>query len=189
MAEYYTGEIRMFAAARTQAPDGWHFCDGSMMPVAQYQALFALIGTTYGGDGITTFALPDFRSRLAVSIGAEPHTSTVYAIGARGGLEQVQLTAANMPAHTHQWMVNTLNATVTTAQNNMFGSVPLQTIGTTQGGGLYDDVTTTGFTMYSMDGSVIGAAGTAGASHENRMPLIAIAFIIALNGLYPVRSN
>ena len=100
MAEPYLGEIRMFAFGTRGAPIGWQACDGSLLPISQNDALFALIGTTYGGDGQTTFAVPDLRGRVPVHQGTGPGLST-YVIGQRAGTETVTVLSTQMPAHTH----------------------------------------------------------------------------------------
>ncbi len=94
----FLGEIRMFAG--NFAPRGWAFCDGQIMPINQYTALFSIIGTTYGGDGRTTFALPDLRGRVAIHAGRGPGLSD-YLQGQTGGIENVTLTEKNLPAHNH----------------------------------------------------------------------------------------
>lgn len=106
----FFGEIRMFAG--NFAPRGWAFCDGSLLSIAQNQALFSLLGTTYGGDGRTTFALPDLRGRVPVSPGQGPGLSN-YPLGQQGGTETTTLTTANLPAHNHGF--NVLNAAATQA--------------------------------------------------------------------------
>ena len=190
MAEFYIGEIRMTAGlSGNQPPYGWLFCDGSLVSISNYQALFALIRTYYGGDGATNFGLPDYRSRLPLSIGLEvgAPSPTTYTIGMKGGLEQVPLSGANIPGHTHLWYGSNKTADKTTAQNNMFGTVPIATSGPAYGG-LYENSGATGFNWYNVASTVIGNAGTPGATHENRMPSQAVAFMIAYMGVYPVQG-
>ena len=98
MAQPYVGEIRMFAG--NFAPAGWMFCEGQLLPISENETLFQLIGTTYGGDGQSTFALPDLRGRLPIHQGSGPGLS-IRQIGESGGAEEVTLTAAQMPAHNH----------------------------------------------------------------------------------------
>lgn len=98
MSEPFVGEIRMFGF--NFEPQGWAFCDGRLLPISQNAALFSLLGTTYGGDGVSTFALPDLRSRVPVSLGQGEGLSS-YAEGQAGGTETVTITPAQMPAHTH----------------------------------------------------------------------------------------
>jgi len=182
----YAGEIRLCANAHRGAPVGWHYCDGALLPVNTYQVLFTLLGTTYGGDGVTTFGLPDYRSRLPIGMGAEGVNN--YPLGAWGGFETVQLGVANMPIHTHPWTVSTTNATVLTANGSLFGTVPEAMISGKVAGDLYIDGSSSSFATFDMDPAMIGASGTTATNHENRMPTMAICFIIALNGIYPVRG-
>lgn len=109
-AQSYIGEIRLFAG--NFAPVGWAFCDGALLPISENDALFNLIGTTYGGDGQSTFALPDFRGRVPIGMGQGTGLSNHY-IGETGGQESITLSTANMPSHTHlgQIVVNNGNAT------------------------------------------------------------------------------
>ncbi len=102
MAQPYVGEIRMFGS--NFAPVGWAFCNGQLLPIAEYEALFMLLGTTYGGDGMTTFALPDLRGRLPVAQGPG------YALGQAAGEEQVRVLSNQMPQHNHLWMASATDA-------------------------------------------------------------------------------
>jgi len=188
MAEFYVGEIRMTASRQTEPPVGWFYCDGSLKSVSTYQTLYSLIGTVYGGDGTSTFGLPDYRSRVPIGFGTEAAPLTnAYLVGAKGGLEQVPLSGANMPAHTHNWLGSTKAANLTAASGNLFGSVPYSA-GPPALGGLYENTTVANFHWFNAATSVIGSTGTSGATHENRMPSEAIGFIIAYTGVYPVRS-
>src|SRR5436305_10346690 len=99
MAQPYVGEIRIFAG--NFAPAGWMFCDGQLLPISENETLFNLIGTTYGGDGQSTFALPDLRGRVPLHLGQGPGLSNNYILAENGGVEQVTLTTAQIPAHTH----------------------------------------------------------------------------------------
>src|SRR5262245_29268995 len=109
MAQPYVGEIRMFAG--NFAPVGWMLCDGQFLPISENETLFQLIGTTYGGDGQTTFALPDLRGRLPVHQGNNQGNG--YALGDPGGQEAVYLSPAQMAAHTHKLKASTVAATAT----------------------------------------------------------------------------
>src|SRR5213594_2082162 len=99
MAQPYVGEIRMFAG--NFAPAGWMFCEGQLLPISENETLFTLIGTTYGGDGQSTFALPDLRGRVPLHMGQSPSTGTTYTIGENGGTESVTLTTNQLALHTH----------------------------------------------------------------------------------------
>src|SRR6516165_9248553 len=106
MAQPYVGEIRMFAG--NFAPAGWMFCEGQLLPISEYETLFNLIGTTYGGDGQSTFALPDLRGRLPL------HQGSGYVIGQSGGAETVTLTTQQMPVHSHSLMASSDSANAAT---------------------------------------------------------------------------
>ena len=105
MSTPYIGEIRMFGFGTRGAPNGWQGCDGSLLPISEYDALFALIGTTYGGDGQVTFGVPDLRGRLPIHQGTGPGLST-YVIGQKAGTETVTVLPTQMPAHTHPILVS-----------------------------------------------------------------------------------
>lgn len=166
------GEIRIFAG--TFAPRGWAFCQGQLLNIAQNQALFALLGTTYGGNGTTTFALPDLRGRVALGFGQGTGLSS-YVLGQQGGSENVTLSAAQMPAHNHALGVNNAAGTSTTPVN----MVPAAS---TARDSLYAAAPNA-----FMAGSAISSAG-ANQSHENRQPFIAMNYIIALEGAFPSRN-
>jgi microcystin-dependent protein len=182
-----TGEIRIFAG--NYAPQDWAICDGSKLSVNEYQLLFSLLGKTYGGDGITNFALPDLRGRIIVGVGQGVGLSN-YALGNAAGQESVVLTNGQIQ-HQHSFMVsanaaqtNLPNATTAIAapdevnaaltNNNVVqylpdnaSSVPSQV-------------------LIPLNSAVISTEGSASLqAHENRMPYVAISYIICLNGLYP----
>lgn len=166
--EPFLGEIRLFGG--TFAPQGWLACDGSLQPIATYDALFALIGTTYGGDGQSTFAMPDLRGRVPV------HRGPVNQIGTQGGVETVTLVANNFPVHTH-----TINA----ATDAFDASAPvgnyLAAAATSQ------EPYRTGNPVVSMNAGTIGVSKPAGGGmpHDNMQPFTAVMFIIATEGIYP----
>ncbi len=177
MADPFVGEIRIFGG--TFAPVGWAFCQGQLLPIAQNQALFSLLGTTYGGDGRTTFALPDLRGRVVIGFGQGPGLSN-YPQGEQGGAEMVTLTIQQMPAHSH-----TVSATQTQSTTDPKGAVPAQTSGPTPGQapkvyGAVPDATT-------MNNGMIGQTG-GGVPVGVRQPFLVINYIIALQGIYPSRS-
>ncbi|TPW18541.1 MAG: Tail collar domain-containing protein [Halothiobacillaceae bacterium] len=154
------------------APQGWAFCNGQLLPIAQNTALFSLLGTTYGGNGQTTFALPDLRGRVPLSSGQGPGLSN-YALGEVGGAENITLLAAQMPQHGHSVQANSGDPTDTTPTNN----VPAG--GST---GSYNAAANS-----VMAAGMIGAAGGS-QPHENRPPYLTLNWIIALEGIYPSRS-
>lgn len=171
MSTPYIGEIRMFAG--NFAPAGWAFCDGSLVSISENDTLFTLLGTTYGGDGQNTFALPDLRGRSPLHMGRGPRSTTTYTLGETGGVETVTLSTQQIPQHTHRPQASVAAAT-----------------GTSPAGAVWAASTAPAFVPPSVTPSTALAAdavGPAGGSqpHENRHPVLAVSFIIALFGLYP----
>lgn len=176
MSEPYVGEIRLFGFSRV--PQGWLPCDGSLLSISQYDVLFALIGTTYGGDGVTTFAAPNLGGRAPVHYGAGPGLSP-RVLGEMGGNESVTLLPAQMPQHDHPMIATTGVANSNQITPNLeFGAV-------------------SGDTMYANDVSGAAAATTAPTStsvagrniaHDNPMPTLTVQFCIAFNGIFPTRG-
>ena len=164
MDEAYIGTIMLFAG--NFAPRCWRFCDGSILSIAQHQALFAIIGTTYGGDGSSTFALPDLRGRVPVGFGSGPGLSPV-AMGARGGAETVTLQQQQLPQHSH--MVGFAPATGGSTEGGLIVAAPAHAVA---------------------GGAMNIPAGLAGGGqpHENRQPYLGLNYIIAIEGLFPVRE-
>jgi microcystin-dependent protein len=119
LAQPYLGEIRIFAG--NFAPSGWLFCQGQLLPISENETLFQLIGTTYGGDGQSTFALPDLRGRLPLHIGSG------FILAEQGGVESVTLTVNQIPAHSHALIASTNNATTVNAQGNILAQTPSYT--------------------------------------------------------------
>src|SRR5262245_1516974 len=117
MAQPYVGEIRIFAG--NFAPAGWMFCEGQLLPISEYETLFNLIGTTYGGDGQSTFALPDLRGRIPL------HFGSGFTLAETGGVETVTLTVSQIPAHSHTLLGSTSIATLTDAGNNVGGKLTI----------------------------------------------------------------
>jgi microcystin-dependent protein len=171
-AEPYIGQIMPFAG--TFAPSGWALCDGSLLPISQYSALFSLIGTYYGGDGQTTFALPDLRSRVPIHQGQGPGLSS-YVIGQNGGAEAVTLTTAQLPAHTHPTMGNSDAGTSPDPTGGVWASGPTSTY--IAGASANTNMNPT---------SISGSGG--GQAHDNMLPYLALNFCIALEGIYPSQS-
>lgn len=181
MSNNYIGEIRLFAG--TYAPRGWLFCDGSPVSIATYDTLYALIGTTYGGDGVTTFALPDLRSRVPVSQGQAPGRST-YDMGQVGGVEQVTLDASQIPAHQHALNATVATGSATTPGNTVVLATPVEQGVTTS---FYVVPGTSGVNLAPMAPESIGMTG-GGQPHTNMMPTQAINYIIATEGIFPSRN-
>lgn len=173
MSTPYIGEIRMFGFGRT--PNGWQACDGSLLAISQYDALFALIGTTYGGDGQTTFAVPDLRGRLPIHQGQGPGLSN-YVIGQRAGTESVTVLPTQMPAHTHTLVATTAAASSLTPGNTLLpGSISGDTFYVSD---------TTGATVLAMSAQSTSLAGGS-QPHENCMPTLTVQFCMATQGIFP----
>ena len=173
MSEPFVGEVRMFAG--NFAPRGWAFCDGQLLAVSQNDALFSLLGTIYGGDGRTTFGLPDMRGRLAMHAGSGPGLSPRQ-LGSKAGSETETLTTNQLPNHNH-----------TVGASNTAGS------STTPNGAFAKDITGSNVYVQNMtvptnlsNNSINPVGGS--RSHTNLMPFLCIHYIIALFGIYPSRN-
>jgi microcystin-dependent protein len=173
MSEPFVGEIRIFAGSF--APRGWAFCDGQLLAVAQNDALFSLFGTIYGGDGRTTFGLPDLRGRLPIHMGQGPGLSD-RRIGQSGGAEQVTLFASQVPAHTHALNASTNIATQTSPGNNFLAQ-------STAMDAYVEDPPNT-----ALDAASVGGSGQGSLQHNNIQPFLCVHFIVALVGIYPSRN-
>ena len=171
MSEPYVGEIRMFAG--NFAPRGWAFCDGQLLAVSQNDALFSLFGTIYGGDGRTTFGLPDLRGRLPIHQGQGPGLSQ-RRLGSKGGSEKETLTVNQMPSHTHNYSANTAAGNQNTPQGNVVAG--------RTGDATYSEVDPD-VNMASQSITNVGGS----RSHTNLMPFLCVNFIVALVGIYPSR--
>lgn len=172
MSDPFVAEIRVFPY--NFAPRGWADCNGQLMPISQNTALFSLIGTTYGGDGKTTFALPDLRGRAPMGWGNGPGL-TSRPLGEDTGAATVALNATEMPVHTH-----TLRAAADVAELNTPG--PARSLARSSGGAAFQSTPTT-----TMDAGAVAAAG-GGAPHNNLQPVLVLRCCIALTGIYPPRS-
>src|SRR5688500_16413605 len=170
----FIGEIRMFAG--NFAPAGWAFCHGQVMPISENDALFTLIGTTYGGDGQTTFALPNLQSRVPMHAGTGPD-GTTYQLGEMSGVESVTLTSQQIPSHNHALMGSSSTASATD---------PLGNVGAR--------VTAAAVFPYGTDNPAqplsAQAVNPAGGSqpHENMQPYLCINFILSLFGVFPTQT-
>ncbi len=151
------------------APAGWMFCEGELLPISEYETLFNLIGTTYGGDGQETFAVPDLRGRIPL------HSGSGFVLAETGGAETVQLTVAQIPSHAHHFMASTDNA----GSPNPGGQVLAQSGSRID---LYDSTTVTPTTAASTN--AIGATGGS-QPHDNFMSYLCVDFIISLFGIFP----
>lgn len=172
MSEPFIGEIRMFAG--NFAPYGWAFCDGQLIAVAQNDALYSLLGTVYGGDGRTTFGLPDMRGRIPLHQGAGPGLSA-RRLGSKGGAEKETLTTNQLPSHAHDFNANTSVADAAPPADKVVA----------KGAGV-SFYKASGPNM-SLASSIISHAGGS-SPHTNLMPTLCVHFIIALYGIYPSRT-
>lgn len=162
MSQPYVGEIRMFAG--NFAPAGWMFCEGQLLPISEYETLFNLIGTTYGGDGQQTFALPDLRGRLPL------HQGPGFVIGTNGGAETVTVTVSQIPAHSHAALAQSSGGSSSSPAGAVWAASNVN--------------------QYSTSNSSATMSGTTTASgsslaHSNFMPYLCVDFIISLFGVFP----
>ena len=169
MAEPYVGEIRMFAG--TFAPAGWMLCEGQLLPISENETLFQLIGTTYGGDGESTFALPDLRGRIPI------HQGDGFVMAQPGGAEQVKLVGGHLPTHTHAFLCTTATATTAAPQNNLPAAPP----------GVSTLPYGTGAPFATLYGTSLGMAGD-GQAFSILQPHLCINFLISLSGIFPSPS-
>lgn len=167
----FIGEIRMWPGPRV--PDGWMACDGALLPISEYEALYSLIGTIYGGDGVTTFQLPNLMGRVGIHMGQGQGLSP-RVLGEFGGASSVTLVASNLPAHSHTVQANT-GTPATPSSGVLCGGLTY---------GAYDAAT-----MVSLDPRSIEVEPPSPAvPHENMSPYLQFQFIIALSGIYPSPS-
>jgi microcystin-dependent protein len=179
MADPFIGQIKIFAG--TFAPRSYAFCDGALLSISQFTALFSILGTTYGGDGRTTFGLPDLRDRVPVHQGQGAGLSA-YRLGQRGGATTETLTEAELPAHTHQWDGIAVVSTQATPANNSLAEPPA---GGRAGGGakIYGPAAN----LVALSPDSMDPSGGA-QPHANQQPYLGLNYIIALEGIYPSRS-
>jgi microcystin-dependent protein len=168
MSEPFLAEIRIVGF--NFAPRGWAFCDGQILPINQNQSLYSLLGTTYGGDGRTSFGLPDLRGRTPI------HEGNGHSLGHKGGYETHLLDASEIPPHRHTVRVSNTTAAASTVGGNYFAS-------NTASLNLFN---TGGTPNASMDPSMLANAG--GQAHNNMQPYTTLAFCIAMRGLFPSRD-
>ena len=169
MSEPFLAEIKIFGF--NFPPRSWAFCDGQILPIAQNQSLYSLLGTTYGGDGRTSFALPDLRGR------APGHVGNGHQHGQKTGEERHTLSAAEMPQHTHSLRASDNNATEIEAGGNVLANTMQAALNAYAGPANLQNMGTE---------TVVNAGG--GQSHQNMQPYLALSFCIALRGLFPSRN-
>lgn len=187
MTDNFLGEFRVFSFGRV--PRGWLPCNGQILTIQAYQALFALLHNTYGGDGKVNFALPDLRGRVAVGPGQSVAGGTVFQLGKTGGSETVTLTATQTPPHVHTIIGS--QSTTTTAQSpsgNYIGVATPSSAGTPPFN-LYATSPTsqTDSNWVPLHSSTISSSG-GGGPHENRQPIRALQICIATQGIWPARN-
>ena len=172
--EGFVGEIRLFAG--DFPPRYWAFCEGQLLPINQNQALFSILGTQYGGDGTTNFALPDLRGRVAIHTGQGNGLSPIAA-GQRVGTQSNTLTNAQLPAHTHTFYGVSRDGTTASPQGAYMAGTKL----------LDPEYAPSG-TIVSMNSAILGANSTSNQPVENREPSLALNYIICLQGIFPSRN-
>jgi microcystin-dependent protein len=171
MAQPFVGEIRLFAG--NFPPNGWNFCDGQLVAIAENEVLFALIGTTYGGDGVNTYALPDLRGRVPIHQGSNGVSS--YVVGQAGGVESATLAGGQMPAHRHAMLASTSPATATHG--------PAEVLGSSATMNLYGS----GAPNMAMDPNAIAQVG-GNQPHENMPPFVTLSYIVSMFGIFPSQN-
>jgi microcystin-dependent protein len=164
MSTPYVGEIRLVAF--NFAPENWALCNGATLSISQNEVLFALLGTTFGGDGVNTFRVPDLQGRIAL------HQGSTFVMGQSGGAESVTLTTAQLPSHTHTIGAQVAAGTAQSPAGGVFAASSAPQYGTGAG---------------SVSGQALQSAGS-GQPHENRMPYLTCNYIISLFGIFPSRS-
>ncbi|WP_369930824.1 phage tail protein [Xanthomonas sp. NCPPB 2632] len=173
MSDPFVGEIRMLGFSRV--PQGWLACDGSLVSISDYQVLYVLLGTTYGGDGVNTFGVPDMRGRLPIGQGQGPGLGS-YVVGQKSGTETVTLSTPQLPMHNHIAVATTDTGTsATPGASAVLGGIAPDTMYT-------PDIT--GLTGYTMATSAVGNQGGS-QPHNNLMPTLSVPFYIAYLGIYP----
>lgn len=167
MAQPYVGEIRMFAG--NFAPAGWMFCEGQLLPISEYETLFNLIGTTYGGDGQSTFALPDLRGRIPIHFGGG------FTLAETGGVEEITLTLSQIPSHNHNLIASTDSGNLSNQGNYLAAGQDVQVYAA----GVTPDT-------LSHTSSIASTGGS--QPHTNFMPYLCVDYIISLYGIFPSQT-
>lgn len=185
MVDAVIGEIRMFAGAKP--PTNWVWCDGQLLSVIDYAQLYNLLGTTWGGNGTTNFAVPDLRGRVPVGQGQGPNL-TSRSLGQAGGTSQVALAVTNLPAHNHTFYASNKPATTPDISANVGLAQPLPS--TSPAGQVARYVPPSALSRQeTMDANAITPAIGSGQAHANLMPYLAIQYMICVYGFYPNRPN
>jgi microcystin-dependent protein len=188
MSDATIGEIRLFTYP-TLIPNGWLPCEGQILEITKYTALYSLLSIRFGGDAKTTFALPDLRGRTPVHWGNAPsgRIGSSLNIGDKGGSETATLSQAQIPAHNHTFMVEPTNAAGATVANSLPSTSTKPSAAAPTAPAAPNLYAAPGTTTVPLNPAFIGVAG-AGAGHENRQPFLAMRFCICVEGLYPQRN-
>lgn len=194
------GEIRLFPYKGKNIPKGWMECDGRELKIMDYSTLYSVIGTIYGGDGASTFRIPDLRGRVAVGAGAMDSKrrpvdgpAGLPVIGSRGGAEQVTLTLSQMPAHRHTVIADATNRTTGSTPNTLRNSIPStarkpQNAAATAPAAPAIYGPAKSGSLQALAAQSVKTAGS-GAAHENRQPFLPLVYCIAVWGVYPIPSG
>ncbi|MGZ8285668.1 MAG: phage tail protein [Allosphingosinicella sp.] len=175
MAQPYVGEIRMFAGNFN--PNGWMFCSGQQLPIAENETLFQLIGTTFGGDGQETFNLPNFQSRFPIHMGTSSSSGVTYQLGEMAGTESVTLTVQQIPSHTHPLLASQDAGSQSNAGNQVLAAQSPVSI-------YRPNAVAPNSAMNASSVSPVGGS----QPHENMQPFLAINYIISLFGIFPSQT-
>ncbi len=170
MSDAYVGEVRLVGF--NFAPVGWFFCNGAVLPISEYSVLYTLIGTTYGGDGQSTFQLPNLQGRIPIHQGSSG--ASTYVLGQTGGAETVTVNINQYPRHTHSLLVSQNAASSSTAGNSTLGTGP--------------KAYTAANPNTAMNAAMVGQSGGGNGPHENRQPFQVLNWIIAWEGIFPPHS-
>ena len=178
MTEPFLGEI--MTVSFNYAPKGWALCNGQLLSIAQNQALFSLLGTTYGGNGITTFALPDLRGRSGI------HMGNGHVQGEVGGVDSVTINASQLPAHGHQMNVSSANAQKHKPTSAMNLAAPMDISGSPANGFVAGGVN--GNSLHPESVGISNTGNNTPQPHENRSPFLVLNYVIALQGIFPSQT-
>ena len=184
MSNPFLGEIRIFGGNFN--PRGWAFCQGQLLPISQNDALFALIGTTYGGDGQVTFGLPDMRGRVLIGQGTGPSLSS-YVVGQESGTETVTITSNTMPTHSHSTIAYNTPATSSGPAGLVMAKTPPQVPGSPQNSLWYLNPAVGAPIATTLPADTLSNSGGS-QPHDNLAPFLALNYIIALEGVFPSRN-
>ncbi len=171
MSEPFLAEVRIVGF--NFAPRGWAFCDGQILPINQNQSLYSLLGTTYGGDGRTSFGLPDLRGRVPIHVGSSGDGSFYHSLGKKSGEETHTLAANEMPKHQHAWQCSSADGDDVLPGGNLLGA--------------FNNAYREGTDLVEPVAGTIANVG-GGQAHDNMQPYLAVNFCIALQGLFPSRN-